>query len=62
MFIFCNLTTVLISVGRLFTGIKVWGEWPCGLGSTLDAAEVKLGRVRATSGWVTFEGLTMQLT
>ncbi len=30
--------------------------------STLGAVKVKLGRVRATSGWVTFEVLTMQLT
>ena len=32
-----------------------WGEWPDGLYSLRQVNEVKLGRVRSDSGWVTTE-------
>ena len=31
------------------------GEWPSGLCSLRQVTEVKLGRVRSDSGWVTTE-------
>ena len=31
------------------------GEWPSGLNSLRQVTEVKLGRVRSNSGWVTSE-------
>ena len=31
------------------------GEWPGGLNSFRQVTEVKLGRVRSNSGWVTSE-------
>ena len=31
------------------------GEWPSGLYSPRQVTEVKLGRVRSNSGWVTSE-------
>ena len=31
------------------------GEWPSGLNSFRQVTEVKLGRVRSNSGWVTSE-------
>ena len=31
------------------------GEWPSGLNSLRQVTEVKLGRVRSDSGWVTSE-------
>ena len=31
------------------------GEWPSGLYSLRQVTEVKLGRVRSNSGWVTSE-------
>ena len=31
------------------------GEWPSGLCSIRQVTEVKLGRVRSNSGWVTSE-------
>ena len=32
-----------------------WGEWPSGLYSLRQVTEVRLGRVRSDSGWVTTE-------
>ena len=32
-----------------------WGEWPSGITSLRQVTEVKLGRVRSDSGWVTSE-------
>ena len=34
---------------------NTWGEWPSGLNSSRQVTEVKLGRVRSNSGWVTLE-------
>ena len=31
------------------------GEWPSGLYSLCQVTEVKLGRVRSSSGWMTLE-------
>ena len=33
--------------------ITAWGEWPSGSHSFCQVTEVKLGRVRSNSGWVT---------
>ncbi len=40
----------------------MWRNWPSSLSSLLCAAKVKLGRVRATFGWVTVKVLTKPLT
>ena len=34
---------------------KLRGDWPSGLYSLRQVTEVKLGRVRSNSGWVTSE-------
>ena len=34
---------------------KKRGEWPSGLNSSRQVTEVKLGRMRSNSGWVTTE-------
>ena len=34
---------------------EIRGEWPSGLNSSRQVTEVKLGRVRSNSGWVTSE-------
>ena len=38
------------------------GEWPSGLNSFRQETEVKLGRVRSNSGWVTSEPRRPDLT
>ena len=37
------------------SGRVLRGEWPSGLNSLRQVTEVKLGRVRSDSGWVTSE-------
>ena len=38
-----------------FTEQSIRDEWPSGLNSFCQVTEVKLGRVRSDSGWVTSE-------
>ena len=43
-------------LNRAFTvRILIWGERPSGLYSLRQVTEVKFGRVRSNSGWVTSE-------
>ena len=40
---------------KLTVAAALVSEWPSGLYSLRQVAEVKLGRVRSNSGWVTLE-------
>ena len=40
---------------KIFLNKILRGEWPSGLYSLRQVTEVKLGRVRSNSGWVTSE-------
>ena len=59
----CVCTQVLQSHGETIDNSKccklrstgLWGEWPSCLWSLRQVTEVKLGRVRSNSGWVTLE-------
>ncbi len=54
-------STTLINVRKSYQTAEWQGEWPSCFNCLLTA-EVKLGRVRSTSGWVTSVVLSKQLT
>ena len=43
------------TVNEAESSLSLRGEWPSGLYSLRQVTEVKLGRVRSISGWVTSE-------
>ena len=56
----CIFRKSSLAKGILFGNLNLgrqWlpGEWPSGLYSLCQVTEVKLGRVRSNSGWVTSE-------
>ena len=51
LFLYCLSNLEIITATRR----EVRGEWPSGLYSLRQVAEVKLGRVRSDFGWVTTE-------
>ena len=44
-----------VAISRPCMVVSRGGEWPSGLYSLRQVTEVKLGRVRSDSGWVTKE-------
>ena len=53
-----STTNFLLSSEFLMASVRlllIWDEWPSGLYSLRQVTEVKLGRVRSNSGWVTSE-------
>ena len=56
IFLFMSLESSLLPDAVLIAARQMLrGEWPSGLNSFRQVTEVKLGRVRSDSGWVTSE-------
>ena len=48
-------SNILSQISDIVAGIVAEGEWLSGLNSFREVTEVKLGRARSNSGWVTSE-------